>query len=535
MGRNRGTSWAQRERGAGVAAGLLVLGLGSTAHAQEPRRSTEPSVLSEPAEVMQIVDAFDVGDPFDVAISLGFEQTSKNARIRRETMIAQPGLTTGDYISDELEVARFRERTSRLQPRIDLGVYRDIAVFARMPIILANKRKLQTVDGGSDNQPLILRGEPGEQLFQLPFQSPTRSGIEYLALGLEFALMNQARNWVRPTWIGGFEARINVSEPMHACNESPDPLNQLDSGAQVKCARPSDYNRNGQSGDAFGPDGVALEGVFDSSPEAGVSRGVTGLEVHSLVSKRVKYVEPYGGFRALFEFPVENSDFGLTDLEGSLVNHPPLRGNFVAGMSIVPWEIREQYQRLTFDVRFVGTYVSEGRDYSELFDALGSSDARSLRRPLYSSYQRNPDFVEPSDPNYPTNPTDSQTTPSVVDPRSQKVYFTGITDVQQHAEFSLSGQFTWQAGEYVKFNLGLGYQYIQPHFITFDAACNPDFSGDLDAAGPCRTGSSAEIAGLSATGIPNPNYRRTINTPGYRFKVDDGNVVDGWLNVSVLF
>jgi len=536
MGRKRATSWAGWGRQAVAAPTGLLLVVAGPALAQEPRRSNEPSVLSEPAEVMQIVDSFDVDDPFDVSISLGFQQTSKRAKIRRETAVSQPGLTTGGYVSDDLEIARYKERTSRLLPRLDLGIYRDIAIYARMPIILANHRELEALEGAGDSQSLTLRGEPGEQLFRLPFESPTRSGVEYLALGLEFALMNQARNWVRPTWIGGIEGRIDVSEPMHACNASPEPLNQVDGTSQVDCANPSDYNRNGEDGDAVGADGVPLEGVFSSNPGAGVSRGVTGLQVYSLVSKRVKYVEPYGGFRALFEFPKENSDYGLTDLEGSLVNHPPLRGNFIAGIAIIPWEIREQYQRLTFDLRFLGTYVSEGRDYSELFDALGSSDARSLRRPHYAGYQRNPEYIDPEAPGYPADPTQSQATASIVDPRSQKVYFTGITDVQQHAEFSLSGQATWQAGEYVKFNVGLGYQYVQPHFITYDEACNPDFSGDLYEAGPCRTSSSAQLGGiLSATGIPNPNYRRSLNTPGYRFKVDDANLVDGWLNVSVLF
>jgi hypothetical protein len=226
----------------------------------------------------------------------------------------------------------------------------------------------------------------------------------------------------------------------------------------------------------------------------------------------------------LFEFPTDRSDFGLTDLQGSLVNHPPLRGTMIAGLAIIPWEIREQYQRITVDLRFEGTYVSEGRDYSELFDALGSSDARSLRRPHYAEYQANPDEATADE------------FPSVVNPNSQRVYFTGITDVQQHAEWSLSGQFTWQAGEYVKFNIGTQYSFLQGHFITFDAACNPDFAGNLDKAGPCRTENGpVTVGGYTATGIPNPNYRRSLNSPGYRFKVDDLNQIDGWVNVSVMF
>ena len=145
----------------------------------------------------------------------------------------------------------------------------------------------------------------------------------------------------------------------------------------MKCADPSDINRNGVLDER--PDAKhrasAARRQRRRSREPGVSRGTTALELHTFLSKRIKYIEPYGGFRALFEFQNESSDYGQTDLKGSLVNHPPLRGSMILGLNVIPWEIRDQYQRVTFDFRFTGTYVSEGRDYSELFDALGSTDA----------------------------------------------------------------------------------------------------------------------------------------------------------------
>ena len=53
--------------------------------------------------------------------------------------------------------------------------------------------------GGLQSNTLV--GAPGEQVFSLPFKSPSRSGIEYLALGMDFGLMNQARNPNKPTWV----------------------------------------------------------------------------------------------------------------------------------------------------------------------------------------------------------------------------------------------------------------------------------------------------------------------------------------------
>jgi hypothetical protein len=102
--------------------------------------------------------------------------------------------------------------------------------------------------------------------------------------------------------------------------------------------------------------------------------------------------------------------------------------------------------------------------------------------------------------------------------------------------YTFSTELTWQAGEYVKFSLGGAYTLVQSHLITMDQACNPDFSDDLFKSGPCRSSSSdGTNTSFSATGIPNPNYRPTINTPGRRFKVDDSHSIDAWINATVMF
>jgi hypothetical protein len=504
----RAAAWAS--------AACLVLHAAASA-ADEPRKVTEPFVLAEPGEITQVVDAFDDEDPFDLHLSLGYQHTWKRAQIRRESSIMQPGLTSGGYTEDTLQIASYRETTSRLNTRAEIGLFRDIALIVRVPIILANDRKLEGVDDSESQQSIRLAGAPGEQLFSLPFTSPTRSGVEYLAVGADFGIMNQYRDPTKPTWVFGLEGRFTVSEPMHACNKNPRSLNVT--AEQLECAEVSDINRNGTSGEYQDTEGRELEGDFSGGRSAGVSRGTTALELHTHISKRIKYVEPYLGFRALFEFQNGSSDYGKTDFEGSIVNHPPLRGTMLVGTNIIPWEVRDSHQRITIDVRASGTYVSEGRDYSELFDALGSSDAPSLRTPLYAEYQANPD----GDPNI----------PSVVKTSSERVYFTGLTDVQQHGVYSFSTAFTWQAGRYVKFNVGGGYTLVQGHLISFDQPCNADFDDDVDKAGPCREQISP--GEYEATGIPNPNYRAVLNAPGRRFKVDDAHLFDVWLNATVMF
>jgi hypothetical protein len=494
-----------------------VAGISSLARAEEPRKVTEPSVLNESAEVTSVVDAFDGEDKFDLHLSLGFQQTWRSGKILRETTSDLAQFSSGGYTAGNLNVANYSQTISRLNTRADIGIYKDVALIFRLPVILADDRKLGAI-GGAGPASFLAQGAPGEQLFPIPMQSPTRSGIEYLAVGLDVSPFNQTRDPSKPTWTLGLEGRFSVSEPMHACSQTTG-LNL--SGTQQNCAYPSDINRNGRSGERRAPTSggtVDLEGTnFSGHREPGVSRGTTGLEAHTYASKRLKYIEPYAGFVALFEFQNASSDYGISDLQGSLVNHPPFQGTIIGGLAVIPWEVRDQFQRIEVDVRAAGTYRSEGRDYSPLFDALGGSDAKSMRNPNFAAFKANPG---------------SNQFPSVVDPSSQKVYMTGITDVQQHGIYTLSTAVTFQAGEYIKFNVGAAYTAEQGHIITFDQPCNPDFKNEIGAAGPCRSASSSTA---SATGIPNPNYRAVIDAPGRRFRVDDSTIWDAWVNAIVMF
>jgi hypothetical protein len=502
------------------------------ARADEPRSATEPRVMMESGEVTNVVDAFDEGDQFDLNISLGFQFAAKSAKIYRETSIAEPGLTTGGYTSRLLNVAQYSSQTARLTPRIDIGIYKDLAIYARLPIILAHSQKLDGVKGSEGKQGVVLAGDPGEQLFSLPFKSPDRSGVEYLALGFEFDIFNQARDPSKPTWLFGGEVRLSVGDPMHACNPAKARLNGIPAGYQddgvVSCADPSDVDR-----DAHGePNGAVsgFEGTDVSERQAGVTRGTIGLEGHTILSKRIKYIEPYGGFAALAEF-YDSSDFKLTNLEGSLVNHPPIRGKMILGTMIIPWENREKYGRFTLDFRFTGEYVSEGRDYSELFDALGSSDAASMRNPQWASFKENPDF----DQAVCTGDKPGKCVPrSVVDEGSQKTYNTGLTDVYAYGAYRASASATWQASEYVKFSAGFGFQFDQGHIITGDQPCNPSFKDDINKAGPCHQGDDSS-QNIGATGVPNPNYRPVLNVTGRRFYVDASTTWDVALSGTVMF
>ena len=85
----------------------------------------------------------------------------------------------------------------------------------------------------------------------------------------------------------------------------------------------------------------------------------------------------------------------------------------------------------------------------------------------------------------------------------------------------------------MKFNLGGALTLEQGHILTLDQPCNPDFKNNPGTAGPCR--SSNANGTPRATGIPNPNYRAVIDSPGRRFLIDDATAWDAWVNATVMF
>jgi hypothetical protein len=219
------------------------------------------------------------------------------------------------------------------------------------------------------------------------------------------------------------------------------------------------------------------------------------------------------------ELPQSNSDFGATnDLRGNLLDLPPVVGTFTIGTEVFPYEDRETFQRIGLDFKLRGTYHSPGREYSELFDALGSSQAPSLRNPNPGAYRAGAGGAG-----------------SVADPNATKVFFSGITDQQAYGSFGGAMGVTWQTGEYVKFTGGLGLTYSQSHLVTAADACNPDLgSSNAGSSGPCRAGATSTGSG-TATGIPNPNHRAVIDLPGRRFSIDDTLLVDLWASGIVMF
>ena len=463
-----------------IAAFALVV-VERAALADEPVGAREPRLMSESAEITTVVDAFDKDDPFDLNLLVGFTQSWKQAHVRRENQTGQPNGAVGGFVPATQDIASYSSTTSTLLVGADVGLYHDLALILRVPVVLSWSQQLQDLNGSANTAAQLLADPAGGALFTVPFTSPTRSGVDYVSAGLDWGILSQQRDASMPTWVVGVEGRLAVGEPLHACNDAATP----------RCPDP---------GNPTGP-----------SRDPGISRGMNAVIVKSLWSRRFGYVEPYSGLWVQAEFPQDGSDFGKWNPQNNLERTPPVLGSFALGLEVVPYEHREQFQRLSADFRFKGTYHSPGRDYSELFDALGSSQAASLRAPNPTAYMAGPNGTSVP------NTTLSQT------------YFSGITEEQGYGSFAVSASANWQAGEFIKFTLGAALSYAQSHLVTAADPCNPSVTL-ASLSGPCR-----DPLTMAPTGVPNPDHRDIIDSPGHRFSIDDTTTVDLWVMGVVMF
>lgn len=475
----------------------------STARAQssgEEQAADDGSIdlMDEPITFTDVVDAFDDDDIFDVNISVGYERTWEFGTVQRQVPDASMDPSVGDGRMSQHwnDIANYELGRNQLNFGLDVGIFRDLAVYARLPLILSDDRSLSRV--GNQDPSGFLAADPGGEgnppLFSVPFRSPTRSGVDYMVAGLAWSITNQHRDRYVPTWMVMLEGQFNLGDPMRACGTSATTM--------------------GPNGAAPGtvPDGTMQCGNAFSNPTGnlspGVGRGYNSLRFETRSSYRYESIEPYAGLAFQIGWPGYSGSQFLPEgnLQGYINQIPPIQGRFTVGTAIIPWEDREHYQRFTIDLRFVGDYVSEGHDYSPLFDALGSSS---------NPYLTNPNLE--GQPFLSGDPATESTSGLAL------VNFYGLTDTQSHGRFGGTLTLEMRAARYVRFSLATGFLYSMPYVITQADACNPNVS---------QTAVTDErLIGTCRGGIINPAHRPAIDLPGQRFRMQGTTTVD--LNIYV--
>jgi hypothetical protein len=451
-------------------------------------------LMREPTPYTDVIDAAEVHDKFDLNVRVGYTRTLDKGTIAREHTTAsgerrRTPLADSDHVSSQLMLG------------LDVGLYRDLMAFVRVPLILSETRKLKRTSGLSQDQAQRLLTDPGDfpdgdgTLFDLPVASPTRAGFDYLAFGGAVAITSQERKEWLPTWVVLVEGRRAIGGVMKPCHQDDEGKTLCNAGSQ--------------------DDGVNLL----STGSSGASRGVSALSLETRVSKRVRYAEPYAGLGMLLEWASSGrKNFKPAgDLPGVTQSGPPKQFFATLGSEIIPWEHRGRYQRVALDMRLQGTYFTRGLDYSALYDALGSSDHGALAQANYEGVRGAPSASS-------GQCSDSADSDCYV---GKRVPFNGLTELSSHLRYGARLGVDLRAARYVRFALGAGVAWVSAFALTSSPACN-----DSASANGRATGSSGQECGSHAS---NPQYRGTIDAPGRRFWLTSQVLLDLYASATAQF
>lgn len=282
------------------------------------------------AEVTRAVSGVGDAQRPEVVVSLSWLHESHSAAVKREV---ESSLTDrGIGLTRDL---RFTQSRDLLALRAETGALWDLSVHLEAPLVLTDSRHLEFDGESSSSSSTMLRDGilPGYGQLTSPdrtvFRGPKRSGLEFLGVGLTWAVMRQDRDDSKPTWLLSFDTRWSI-------------------------------------GGAMGFDRL--------NPDANTS---VGLGYHQLVwstwlSRRTRHIEPY--FGVWYMLPVRSSSGPFKNYpDGAPTSGPQQRVGLSFGFEHVAWEEPVKKHRFSFEVRGRGVLFFRGRNFTEIWEPLSGA------------------------------------------------------------------------------------------------------------------------------------------------------------------
>jgi hypothetical protein len=277
------------------------------------------------AEVTQVLSARNLKDR-DVHVSLAWQHDQETASVRREYV-----QTTGTLIINDVTYHQSRDS---LRLHAEVALVHDLSFFLGGSLVVADDRNLDYDKRGDCAatpclETLLRDGfVPAAQDANRVFAGPARNGLEYLALGLRWAAMNQARDHVKPIWVLGLESRFSV-----AGDQRFDPGNPTGNHA--------------------------------------VGLGYHQFIFSSVFSQRFGAFEPYMG--GWFMQPMLTSSSVYKNVGTGTYDSPQRRAGGDIGVEGTVWEDPTRHARLALEADGRIEYRLEGLAQSELWEVLSGN------------------------------------------------------------------------------------------------------------------------------------------------------------------
>ena len=437
--------------------------------------------LANAAERVDVIDAADGDDPFDMRASVSYRRSLRRAKITREFNCAQGEFANSASGQDPCPFAppegqslnvkelRFERVIQEVVPELRIGLYKDLELLVEAPVTLSNEQTIRFAGNGGNRNGVVITPENstiapanGANLFDVPVQNlPTRAGFGDMLFMLRYSPISQTRDPQRATWT--FEAGYRA------------------------------------------PTGTTMV-----AGNTGVGRGLHEVTLATSLSRQFKYVDPYARFEYVMPFAAGGSrfkDYGA----GQQYIGPGDRMQFELGTEVAPFYNPETGAKVYFDIGFSAMYQAEGRDYSELFDAIGMA---------------NTPCTDPSGP-----ATDARGLPNQAcfnpnsDSTAAGTAHDGITTVEQFMAVRAHLGGGVYVSEHAKLSLNLSLAHETEHYLS-----NADVGRDLDGSGLVEARGQANFNASEH----NPTFSAAIDSPGRRLRVEEKTIFNVGVTLSLM-
>lgn len=243
--------------------------------------------------------------------------------------------------------------------------------------------------------------------------------------------------------------------------------------------------------------------------------------------------------------PIAASDSPIRKVDpqnsGQVFTNPPMKGTVTLGSEFIPYENKKTGERYAIDLRFVMGYVSEGRDYTPLYDHMVNSKCNyktvSDVLPQFDSQGTltNPDAVacawivqKPAN----ADPKPIYDLATLNDQQQKNIAFNtnGIMTVGDYGTFAGQLGFYLQPSKYFQLNAKVKLKHRQEHFLT-----NARTGRDTPNSQEATADDTVDLTGPDAQYERNPVYNPTDDSSGSRFRIQKYNQWTFNINAALQF
>lgn len=454
------------------------------------------AVNAQAADYTDVLDAADqvylddelVDDNFDIALTPAFKQRHEWAKLKREYADKQD--THKTRLLNELEYERV---INEFDIGLEIGMFHDIAFRMNMPIIISDTQSYK-FDKSSDDP--IFQVDPSKS-----YLSPDKISADrpYKFFDLKD---NEVLDGTKRSGLGDMSFGIA--------------WNPYNTERHYIPERPW-KDETGRSTMLLAFDYVAPTGKAHQIDNDSAGRGIHEFIFTVAASHRFKFIDPYIGVK--FGIPKGTAelykDFGANQKR----KDPGMWGKIDLGIEFIPYEaLHKDYQRLVkIDLRGYFKYTGEGRQFSELADAFGTSncwktdDAASV---MNGQCQWVAEKWSNAGSSYEDLAAGLYTDPAKL--KNIALREDGIFDYEGYATVGGALNLTIMPVQYVTILAGVSADYTADHFVTFTKVGRDrvlvDKNGNIDP-----TQKDGKVSD-NLTEERNPTYSGVLDRSGNRIK-----------------